>query len=368
MALSKIETQALDVGQIGGRRNLIINGAMQVAQRGTSSTATNFGSVDRFRPVVGDMSQLAITHSQSTDAPDGFGYSFKVLVDTPETSLGADARFTLLQNIESQNLQHLQFGTSGAKSLTLSFWVKSSITGTYSVLLYENDATRGRNVTYTVDTADTWEFKTITVEGDTSGTINNDNTSGLSLYWGLSGGSNYTGTELTSWSAYTAVSLLGGHTTHTFATTDAAEFYITGVQLEVGSVATPFEHRSYGEELALCQRYFYGMKPSTGTSVWPATNENSANGMYAIINFPVTMRSAPSVAYNGTITGTGNFRVNWVYSGSATISNFFGSYQSSPDSITIYGDKSNSVYGTGYAVGFEVSSGLDGYFGMSAEL
>ena len=315
-----------------GRRNLIINGAMQVAQRGTSSTATGFGSVDSFRPVVGGMSQLAITHSQSTDAPDGFGYSFKVLVDTPETSLGEAARFTLLHKIEAQNLQHLQFGASGAKSLTLSFWVKSSITGTYSVLLYENNAERGRNETYTVDTADTWEFKTITVEGDTSGTINNDNTSGLALYWGLSGGSSYTGTELTSWSAYTAVSLLGGHTAHTFATTDAAEFYITGVQLEVGSVATPFEHRSYGEELMLCRRYCQLITRSAsegdvlGNRIYGAVY--STTGTFIFQPFVPPMRDTPDLTY--TAAGSNGF--SETYTGSHQL----GLYDADDISARIY--------------------------------
>lgn len=350
-----------------GRRNLIINGAVQIDQRNGGSsvtTATNYVyPCDRWQ--VGYGSGGAITGQQSTTAPSGFTNSVGLSVNTTDDLSFAGDFYGVRTKIEGSSVAHLKWGTADAETITLSFWVRSSVTGTYVAGITNGAGNRSYPATYTVSSANTWEYKTITISGDTSGTWNTGNNVGLDLFFYLGAGTDYATGTANAWNAsgYLQTSSQVGWISNTGAT-----FYITGVQLEVGSVSTPYEHRSYGEELALCQRYFYGMKPSTGTSVWPATNEDSANGMYAIINFPVTMRSAPSVAYNGTITGTGNFRVNWVYSGSATISNFFGSYQSSPHSITIYGDKSNSVYGTGYAVGFEIGSGLDGYFGVSAEL
>jgi hypothetical protein len=185
MALTQVRPEGL--GFVNGRRNLIINGAMQVAQRGTSSTASGGHSVDRYRVDFLNFDQLGVTQSQSTTVPtgEGFSNSLKVAVTTQETTLDANELFIIRQTIEAQNLQRLAYGTSSAKSLTLSFWVRSSLAGKYSVMLYSEDGNRSNTTSFTISSADTWEFVTITIDGDTAGTINNDNGKGLQVTWVL---------------------------------------------------------------------------------------------------------------------------------------------------------------------------------------
>jgi hypothetical protein len=172
-----------------GRRNMIINGAMQVAQRGTSANTSGSGqylAADRFAWFQENTDQVVATVSQDTNAPEGFSKSHKIAISTAETTLDSNEIAGVYQPIEAQNLQHLKFGTSSAESLTLSFWVKSTETGTYATLFYLADGTqRGITKNYTINTADTWEYKTITIDGDTGGTINNDNGFGMGVYWVL---------------------------------------------------------------------------------------------------------------------------------------------------------------------------------------
>jgi hypothetical protein len=284
-------------------RNLIINGAMQVAQRGTSSTSSGYATVDRFASTQNNTDEFVATYSQSTVTPDGFTTSLKVNVDTAETTLAADEFIRIKQPIEAQNLQHLQYGSSGANSLTLSFWVRSSVTGKYSVLFYAADGTRSNTQSYTINTADTWEHKTITIDGDTSGTINNDNGDGLSINWILAAGSDYAGTPHSGWGAFTATDdFAHSDMVQTFATTANATWYITGVQLEVGDTATDFEHRSYGDELQRCQRYAYkigGSRSDTygpGMGLYQDTNEFNFGPVFP----PVTFRANPALTVYGT--------------------------------------------------------------------
>ena len=310
--------------QIGGRRNLIINGAMQVAQRGTSTSITAQGtyfSPDRFEIGITATDQLAATLSQSTVSPDGFGNSLKFDVTTAETAIDADELVTIRQKFEGQDLQGIAKGTSSAKQVTLSFWVRSGTTGTYIAELYDNDNTRQISKAYTINTADTWEHKTITFPADTTGAFDNDNNLSLWCFWWLAAGSNYTSGTLndSAWASVTNANRVVGQTNLVATTSD---FYITGVQLEVGTVATPFEHRSFGEELAACQRYFcksynYEIAPGASLSVDNLEGANSTAGGTTGTNrpfwaggpFPVTMRDAPTVTlYNvdgttGKITG-----------------------------------------------------------------
>ena len=305
MALSKIDPDGLNVGQIGGRRNLIINGAMQVAQRGTSSTgvtSNGYYTCDRFKNYISGLGTWSI--SQSTDAPDGFASSLKLDCTTADASPASSDYLQVGHFIEGQDLQQLQFGSSGAKSLTLSFWVKSNKTGTGRVHFAQPDASyRSIGGSYTISAANTWEQKTITIVGDTSGTINNDNGIGLEIIWWLDSGSNYnSGAMPTAWEADSAADRNASGTL-ALGDSTANEWYITGVQLEVGNVATPFEHRSYGEELALCQRYYVKITSSASNDSFGMGVNEDTTRCFTHHAFPVPMRTDPTaLETTGTAT------------------------------------------------------------------
>jgi len=280
-----------------GRRNLIINGAMQVAQRGTSATGVTttdgYYACDRW---TSQTDTGTWTLSQSTDAPSGFAYSFKMDCTSAGTS-NAD-EISLRTRLEGQDLQSLAYGTSDAKAITLSFWVKSNQTGTYSVVFYNQNTTQERSVSasYTINAADTWEYKTATIAGDTSYNFNNSNTRDFQLifYFGAASGftsgtyntSAWQNADATNW-VTSDIPGLGGSTNDYVA--------ITGVQLEVGSVATPFEHRSFGEELQLCRRYYIS---TTCANHYGYANNFGGND--ARFSFPTTMRANPTVTTSDT--------------------------------------------------------------------
>ena len=299
--------EVLTNSQIGGRRNIVINGAMQVAQRGTSSTSTGYGSVDRIRVNTNNLDQLAFTQSQSTTTPgQGFSNSFKFEVTTKEDALSGGEFANIQYRIEAQDLQSLAYGTSDAKKATLSFWVRSSLTGKYSVLFYQADDVRSNTQSFTISSADTWEHKTITIDGDTTGVIDNNNGLGININFQLAAGGDYAGTPHSGWGAYAE--------TDDFAFDDQVNFiaqtgtfYLTGLQFEIGEQATPFEHRSFGEELALCQRYYYKSMDGSPADNIPNTDNTSSNGHLGIAMYsttsgrlpyfkhPVQMRADPSV-------------------------------------------------------------------------
>ncbi len=250
--------------QIGGRRNMIINGAMTVAQRGTptasgSYTTAAYGACDRWKLEANSTDQAAFVISQESDAPTGSGFtkSIKIKTNTAETSLDSNEILHVSQPIEAQDLQHLKNGTSSALPITLSFWVKSYQTGTYVVNVYKPDNTQRQiTATYTISASNTWEFKTMTFPGDTSGGgINSDTGAGLIIYWILATGTDFTGDTSTSWTNYTNGGFANGQTVNIFSSTNN-NYYLTGVQLEIGTQATPFEHISYAENKRLCMRYF----------------------------------------------------------------------------------------------------------------
>ena len=312
MALTTVRPQGM--GFNTGRRNLVINGAMQVAQRGTSSTgisSAGYRTVDRFS-VKENASSIAVTESQSTDTPSGQGFanSLKWEVTTADTSVASAERFHFGQTIEAQNLQHLAYGTSSAKTITLSFWVKSSVTGTYAVSIFKSDQTlRLVNKTYTVNAADTWEKKEITIAGDTSGGgIDNNNGAGFQFDWFLTAGSGSTTASTNEWEAWDGTKWAGGHNVN-FGATVGNEYYITGVQLEVGENASDFEHRSFGEELALCQRYYSDGKEISGGGLgWYYGNNLGTAYARAPISFPTTMRSQPTVTVTSNPASPGTAR------------------------------------------------------------
>ena len=298
-------------GQAQGDRNLVINGAMQVAQRGSVTGVTSgYGGADRFQFSRGGA--CTIDMSQSTDVPSGQGFpnSMKLDVNTADSSLAAGDFALFTQKIEAQNTQHLKKGTASASSVVASFWIKSPITGTYILELYDFDNSRHINKSYTINTANTFEYKTITFAGDTSGALNNDNGTGLQLGWWLAAGSTFSGGTLqTDWGADTAANRAVGQVN---AVGDAANnIFITGVQLEIGDVATPFEHEDFGTTLRKCQRYFakswsQGSAVTTNAGVIGAACVGNANRAFGNVFWPVTMRAAPTVIWYSGSTGTAN--------------------------------------------------------------
>ena len=281
-------------------RNLIINGAMQVAQRGTSSTDNTYGSVDRYQLSRNATDDLVVTQSQDSDNPagQGFGYSFKVNITTAESALAADENLNFHQRIEGQNLQRLEKGTSDAKSTTVSFWVKSNTTGTYVLELFDNDNSRHAAKTYTIDSANTWEKKTITFVGDTTGTLDNDVNRSMDVRWWLAAGSNLTsGTLPTDWASLTTANRAVGQVNLMASTNN---WYITGIQWEVGEVATPFEHRSFGDELIRCQRYYQVTgKATSNYHVFPAQRFSSTKAFFSV-PIATSMRADPTLGSNTT--------------------------------------------------------------------
>ena len=336
-------------------KNRVINGSMVVAQRGggASTTLTNSATtycVDRwafYRDVGG-----TFTAVQSGTAPAGFSSSSLITASTGASPSAAQVNF-VQQQIEGFNVDDLKWGTSDAKSVTLSFWVRSSVTGSFPVGISNVDLTRSNRFDVTISSADTWTYVTKTIAGDTTGTWATGNTAGIRLYFDLGSGSDYVGTADTwtgTWDIRTSSSMTWGANT-------AATLYITGVQLEVGSVATEFERRPYGTELALCQRY-YQHSYATGTAVGTATSvgaahfgggQNGSTTGYLAgpwILFPVQLRTFPTITV-------------WDIGGNSGVCHRFtyavGGANSQSYSIAATSDK--SIYG--------YSSGSTNYAGVS---
>jgi hypothetical protein len=241
---------------------------------------------------------------QSTTSTAGFTNSVIATVTTADTSLGATQQYIVGQSIEGFNVADLDWGTANAKTVTLSFWVRSSLTGTFGGSIVNSGFNRSYPFTYTISSANTFEYKTITIAGDTSGTWLKDNGVGLRLLFSLGAGSTYLGTA-GAW----AGSYLAGATGQTQVIgTNGATFYITGVQLEVGTQATSFEYRQYQQELALCQRYYQKY-----TAMLVSASYSTATTYYNTLLFPVEMRAIPTMLYsNFTNVNSGNALTNSV--------------------------------------------------------
>jgi hypothetical protein len=292
MALTTVRPQGM--GFVTGRRNLIINGAMQVAQRGTSAvTITSTGeypNVDRY--VAGGNDSSLISVEQSTDAPSGFEYSLKVTSLAASTTDAADYQF-IGQRVEGYNTAQLDWGASGAKTVTVSFYVKCSVTGNIPFVIVNSNDTRVYAANCTVSSANTWEYKTITVEGDTAGTWLKTNGIGLKVQWYMALGSNFQGT-LDQWgTAYGASGQIN------VCNTNNATFQVTGVQLEVGTNASDFEHRSYADELFDCSRYYTNLAQFNGDNF--GQMYSGTQGKVGL-KYPRVMRAAPTVTANSPFT------------------------------------------------------------------
>jgi hypothetical protein len=347
-----------------GFRNRIINGDMRIDQRnaGASVTPSNVYTLDRWviNPSTEYLGVATVQQNlNSLTPPDGFTNYIGLVVDTGTSPL-TNPFYNIRQIIEGFNVADLGWGTSSAKSITLSFWVRASITGTYTAAVRNSASNRSYVATYTISSANTWEHKTVTISGDTSGTWLTNNSTGITLSFGLS---NNTGTFSTSSpNQWNASNNTGATTAVEILSTTGATFYLTGVQLEVGSVATPFERRPFGAELALCQRYYYRLTPGSGNrfGLGQATGSGAA-GIF--IPFMVSMRTAPSaLEQSGTAT---DYRLL-----DSTGSGIAGSAvpvfnTASTDSSLVTFFVSTGVTAGNASVGFTAGAG---YLGFSAEL
>jgi len=310
-----------------GTKNLIINGNMQIAQRGTSASGIASGNnfvLDRFIFNTGSIGTWTL--SQNTDAPDGFSNSMKLQCTTANASPTGTNWCNFQQRIEAQNLQHLAYGTSSAKTITLSFWVKSNKTGTYTAMIYGFDSSPARTISaeYTISAADTWEKKTITFAGDSSGQIDNDNGAGFNIYWALGTGPDRQSSPLqTSWGDYDSTAFVSSSQVN-LADSTSNYINITGVQLEVGDTATDFENLQYGQQLAMCQRYFEPLINDSlnynGGQIVGSSFNTTRN--FVIIYMKEIKRAAPTITASGvggnilqnnvakTVTGINNLYPN----------------------------------------------------------
>ena len=274
-------------------KNRIINGAMVIDQRNAGASVTptsdNTYTLDRWRAGLTASSKYSVQQNAgSVTPPVGFS-NYLGVTSLSAYSVGSGDIFTISQRIEGFNTADLNWGTANAKTVTLSFWVRSSLTGTFGGSIVNGAENRFYPFTYTISSANTWEQKSITVAGDTTGTwVGATNGIGMAIWFGLGGGSTYSGTP-NAWgtsgiTATGATSVVG---------TNGATFYITGVQLEVGSTATSFDYRPYGTELALCQRYYYKVAPTLGNPFGScAVQTTSTAEVY--VYFPVTLRTTPT--------------------------------------------------------------------------
>jgi hypothetical protein len=303
MPLTTVSPGLLDsTAQYYSFKNRIINGAMVIAQRGTAAVTTSGAfPVDRWVQFMSGGG--VITGIQDSDVPNSsFQYSTKLTVTTADASIAATDFYAFNHNIEGLNAADLGFGTATASTVTLSFWVKSSITGTYAVALYNSGGTRGYPATYTISAANTWTFISLTIPGDTGGTWLKDNGIGITIRYDLGTGSNGDGTA-NAWNTSGTFAASRTSSTVNWISTLNATFYITGVQLEKGSTATSFDYRPYGTELALCQRYTQVIRSNaSGTTGLVNLACISSTRAYGEMPFEMQMRSAPVITFSAANT------------------------------------------------------------------
>jgi hypothetical protein len=368
MALTTLPTAAFATGSVGTSqladgavtteklvadvnfRNLIINGDMSIAQRGTSSTSSDFATVDRNNILFGTISA---TQSQTTDVPSNYTFnnSFKLNVDTASSATNANAQ--MRQIIEAQMIRSSGWNyTSSSSYLTLSFWVKCSLAGTYYAVFRSEDGTQQSiSKSYTINSANTWEKKTITISGNSNITINNDNGRGLTVWFVFIAGTDNSGSSanLDSWGTFVS----GNYTpdssdAQTFLNTTNANISFTGVQLEVGTTASDFEFLPVDVNLQRCQRYYYSMGGNTAYEHFASMSQTGSTDCRGIIYFPTRMRTVPSVyqsgsfmasSYNVGLTGTSSFGISMYLANSSSfggVQNFgFDFYSGTAGSFSV---------------------------------
>ena len=302
-----------------GRKNKVINGDMRISQRGTTFSniggSTEVYTLDRFKLQTNDLDQAVATISQDSSAPDGFSKSLKIQCDTAETAVENSEHARLMYDGEAFDFTDIGFGTPSAKKVTLSFWVKSNLTGTWGINFWRGDANRSNLRTYTINNANTWEHKVMTLSADpTGGVVNSDNGFGFRINWGLATGANFaTSHPLDTWHGFQQQYFYPYDARNTnFYSSTSNNFYLTGVQLEVSDVATEFEHRHYKEELELCQRYFSVYHACTQEWIYFESSINNHKWWQTYV--PTGMRGEPSVTLKGTCS------TNNISAGGGTIS------------------------------------------------
>jgi hypothetical protein len=309
---SVVSSDGTTAGGLYGFKNRIINGAMVIDQRNAgASVSTSSGvaifTLDRWQAVYSQTNKFTVQQNAgSVTPPNGFR-NYLGITSSSAYSVGASELFNLVQGIEGFNAADFGWGTANAQAVTLSFWVRSSLTGTFGVTFNNESANRFYGATYTVSAANTWEQKTVTISGDTSGTWVTNNGLGIAIRFGLGVGASVSGAagswgSTTMWGVTGATSVVG---------TSGATFYITGVQLEKGSTATSFDYRPYGTELSLCQRYYYKLKAATNYANFGIGRAYSTAGAGVNIELPVPMRAAP--------TGSTSSFANFNSSGTVTV-------------------------------------------------
>ena len=362
MAISTIGASALDSGVSQLGKNLIQNGSFVVAQRGTSFTGLGTAAaytLDRWKLDINGSPEARVTITQDTDVPSGQGFasSLKIDVTTAESAAAAGETFHVFQNIEAQNLQLLAYSTAFAKTMALSFWFKSPKSGTHCVTIDNQDSGSTYIREFTVASADTWEKHSVTFPGDTAAGISNDNGTGLTLIFPLINGTTYQGTANTwtgsgtQWSTSNQQNLLDN---------TANNIYITGVQLEVGEVATDFEHEDYGTTLAKCQRYYW-RQTATGDDGVCMARVNTTTAAVGIIFHPVVMRTPPTL----DVSNVADLQLNHAATSTATTNITAGN-------PTIFSSRLNFTVASGLTVGNDCDVRFDGggtrYLAFSSEL
>ena len=312
---------SINGGQLGGRRNIVYNGEMKVAQRSASTTglgaAAGYFTLDRWR-ISPTATAGRLTMAQVADGPAGFANCLKFTTTTADTSIAATEKLFLQQKFEGQDLQQLQKGTATAKQFTVSFYVKGNAAAIYSVELKDADNNRINTQSFAVTTA--WNRIELIFAGDTTGALDDDNAESLAINIWLHGGSNFTGGTYASntWASTTDANRYAVADRTSIFDATSRTFFITGVQMEIGASATDFEHRSYGEELTLCHRYYEKSYPSThkaGTNLASnqdavhmqsvATLEDGGSRMRMSKDFKVSKRAAPTVVYYDMVSASG---------------------------------------------------------------
>jgi hypothetical protein len=300
MSLTKVSSAVLNVDDLYGFRNRIINGDMRIDQRNAGAAVTAAGNfpVDRFNVILSS-DTAGFSAQQDSSAPSGFSNSTKITITATDNFTGVE-NLSFTQRIEGYNIADLAWGTASAQPVTVSFWARSSVTGTHGGVIRNSVIDRSYPFSYTISSADTWEYKTIVVDGETSGSWGNSNDFGLMLRFCLGAGSDRLGTA----GVWANSSLFGTTGQVNLAATNGATFYITGVQLEAGTVATPFERRPYGTELALCQRYLPVISGNTNRAMGTGTSSTTVGSCVFTLH---TQARVPPTGI--VISDIGHFRV-----------------------------------------------------------